>query len=121
MLGIAERFELFGISPWAATVLWRPYAGCLEDEWICQVRAGKADALDFDAVIPGIAKVIEILEGLAPRIRQDLSEGGLAGVERPVEAIFDIGRSARTSFPTGESPSTRRRSGRPCANGRAGC
>jgi hypothetical protein len=50
MLRIAERFELFGIAPWSATVLRRPHPYCIEDEGICQVRAGRADALDLDAV-----------------------------------------------------------------------
>ena len=44
MLGVAERFELFDVTPWAATVLRRPHTYCIEDERICQVRAGRADA-----------------------------------------------------------------------------
>ncbi len=32
MMWVAERFELFGVTPWTATVLWRPYAYCIEDE-----------------------------------------------------------------------------------------
>jgi len=110
MLGVGERFELFGITPWAAAVLWRPHAYCIEDERICQVRAGQADALDLDAVIPGIAKVVEILEGLAPRIRQDLGESGLTGVERPVEAIFRI-RDAKAGLPEAHFPQVRVRPG----------
>jgi hypothetical protein len=77
MLGVGKRFELFGIAPWSATVLWRTHAYCIEDERICQVRAGRADALDLDAMLPSVAKVVEISEGLTPRIRQDLGESGL--------------------------------------------
>ena len=77
ILGVAERFEIFGVTPWAATVLWRPHAYCIENERICQVRAGRADALDLDAMLPGVAKVVEISEGLSPGVRQNLSESGL--------------------------------------------
>ena len=74
------------------------------------MRAGRADALDLDAVIPGIAEVVEILEGLAPRIRQDLREGGLTGVERPVEAIFRIG-DAKAGLSEAHFPQVRVRPG----------
>jgi len=110
MLGITERFELFGVAPWPATVLRRAHAYCIEDERICQVRAGRADALDLDAMLPGVAKVIEISEGLAPRIRQDLGERGLTGVERPVEAIFRIG-DAEAGLPEAPFPQVRVRPG----------
>ena len=46
MCGVAERFKLFSIAPWIATVIWRP-DDCVEEERICQVGAGRADALDL--------------------------------------------------------------------------
>ena len=70
------------------------------------MRAGRADAFDLDAMLPGIAKVIEISEGLAPRIRQDLGESGLTGVERPVEAVFGIG-DAKAGLPEAHFPQVR--------------
>ena len=72
--------------------------------------AGRADALDLDAVVPGIAKVVEILQGLASRIREDLSQSGLTGVERPVEAIFRIG-DAEAGLPEVHFPQVRVRPG----------
>lgn len=54
MMGGAERFELFGVAPWPATVLRRPHAYCIEDERICQVRAGRAgDRRPFIGAWPG--------------------------------------------------------------------
>lgn len=110
MLGVAERFEFFGVTPWAATVLWRPHAYCIENERICQVRAGRADALDLDAMLPGVAKVVEISEGLSPGVRQNLSESGLTGIERSVEAIFRI-RDAEAGLPEAHFPQVRVRPG----------
>jgi len=91
VVGVAERFKHFGIAPWSSGVLWGTLAGGVDDPGICELWISWLDPLDFDAVVPAVAKVVEIPERLAPRAREGLSQGGLARIGRPVKAVVGIG------------------------------
>lgn len=52
---------------------------------------GRDDALDFDIAFPRIAKIITVMEGLAPHSLDRLSRGCFAGIMRAIKAIRWIG------------------------------
>src|SRR3546814_20556170 len=59
--------------------------------------------LDFDAVLPSIAEVVEVVEGLAAHSLQRLSEGRLSSIERATKAVGRI-RDTEARAPEGQLP-----------------
>lgn len=74
------RTRLPNVRPKPLVTAYRWRRAC-EDS--CR-EIGRDDALDFDAVFPRIAKIIKVMEGLAPHSFKRLSRGCLAGIKRAI-------------------------------------
>src|SRR3546814_3849215 len=63
MRRIGERLQLFGIPPRTTRVFRRSHPGSFQRAGIASLWISRGDTLDFDAVLPSIAEVVEVVEG----------------------------------------------------------
>src|SRR3546814_1853063 len=102
MRRIGERLQLFGIPPRTTRVFRRSHPGSFQQAGIASLWISRGDTLDFDAVLPSIAEVVEVVEGLAAHSLQRLSEGRLSSIKRATKAVGRI-RDAEARAPAGRS------------------
>ena len=69
------------VAPGTADVFGRTASRDVDQARVCDARHGIGDALDFDRVLPAIAEVVEIFEGLHADVFENIDEAGLARVE----------------------------------------
>jgi hypothetical protein len=61
---VGYRLEILFVAPRSADVLGRAPAACVDEPWIGDPGLGVGEALDVDLVLPAVAEVVEVLEGL---------------------------------------------------------
>src|ERR1700752_1612271 len=78
--GIGEGLEEFAIAPRTTDVLGWAVALGLDQAGIKHARFGIDQALDLDRVLPAIAEVVEILQGLCADVFEDVAEPSFASI-----------------------------------------
>src|SRR3546814_13790483 len=73
MRRIGERLQLFGIPPRTTRVSRRSHPGSFQQAGIDSLWISRGDTLDFDVVLPSIAEVVEVVDGLDALPLQRLS------------------------------------------------
>src|SRR5262245_49134021 len=60
VLRVGDGFQEFSIARWPTDIFRRPAAGGVKQTRIELTRQGSADALDFDRVLPAVAKIVDV-------------------------------------------------------------
>jgi hypothetical protein len=64
VLGVSDGFEELSVAPGTADVFGRTASRDVDQARVCDTRHGIGDMLDLDRVLPAVAEVVEIFEGL---------------------------------------------------------
>ena len=89
--GISESCEECHVAPWPADVFGRATPGCLEEKRLIEAGHVGEDPLDFDAVHPAVAKIIEVFDRLAADVIEHAQQRCLAGGPSPKPASGPLG------------------------------
>jgi hypothetical protein len=81
VLGVSDGLDQFDIAPGSAAVFGRTAADDFDQAPIEHTRCGIGEALDLDRVLPAIAEVLEIHEGLCADVLEDVAEPSLARID----------------------------------------
>ena len=79
VLWIADGLEEFGIAPGAADIFRRAAPARLDQARIKNAGLGIDEALDFDRVLPAVAKIVEVPQRLGTDILEARHRGGPCG------------------------------------------
>src|ERR1700741_1042436 len=85
--GIGEGLEEFAIAPRTTDVLGWAVALGLNQAGIKHARFGIDQTLDLDCVLPAIAEVVEILQGLCADVFEDIAEPRFASIHEVTTPI----------------------------------
>ena len=84
VLGVSYGIEEVSVAGEAAHILRRASTDGPDQAWICGARDRAIDFLDLDHVVPVVAKVIDVMDGLGSQIFDHVKQAGFAGGHRAI-------------------------------------
>ena len=94
---VCHRFEEVIVAGEAAHIFRRAGPHSPDKARVCSARDGIVDFIDLDHMVPAIAKVVNILDGLRANIFEDIQQAGFTGRPRNVVIVFRIWPTATST------------------------